>query len=56
MKGKESITMAYYPVYIREDQIKDLRELKGKGFNPAHLIRLGIDSELEKKRKEGVIC
>lgn len=52
-RPSESEEMVHYPLRIRKDQKEDLEKLKDKGWNPAQLIRIGLDRELDKmKAKE----
>lgn len=45
--------MVVYPLRVRVDQKEDLELLEKNGYNPAQLIRIGIDREIEKaKAKE----
>lgn len=47
--------MVTFPLKVRPDQKADLETLKGKGYNPAQLTRIGLDRELEGLRERGIL-
>ena len=52
MDSSTDNAMVFYGVKIRKDQKEQLDTLKAKGYNPAQIIRIGLDRELEIKKQE----